>query len=414
MLSKLKKLYFDTLYSSLPDKVLWIAFSLLLLIHCIENTSVIYSDLNWVQGMYFFRNFLYLLLVFRIAFFSFYRTGEIIFAGVFLLTGFFSLLGSRDFGLFELFIIMFAVKDLSAQKIVKVFAFIKGAATVATPLLWKVGLLSAIYYQDDTVGYYNTYGFCHRNVMGANIAILCLAWFYLRYQKLKLRDVIVWIGIALITYKFAVSRTSLIIMLLIILATYLTKIYEQRLVTLSDLRKIVIFGFWIMLLVSVLGTIFFTQDSVVWRIIDSIFTKRFRYAHYCLQEYGLSMFGQKIAFISSLEAQNVGTKKLILDNAYMRAILYYGLIPGALFLWTYGKALSVSVRKKDVPLLIGLAVFAVYGLSERYMLDVYYQFPLVAAWCAYFFKSGGKDVQTRKIPLEYAGEVIQFCKRIRQ
>ena len=38
--------------------------------------------------------------------------------------------------------------------------------------------------------------------------------------------------------------------------------------------------------------------------------------------------------------------------------------------------------------MICLAVFAVYGLSESYLLDVNYQFPLLVAWSRYFFPTG--------------------------
>lgn len=413
-LSKIRKLYFDTVYSPFPDIILWISFALLLIIHCIENTSVIYSGSVWVQGMYLFRNFLYLLMLIRIGFFSLYGSSEIVCAGIFLLSGFCSFLCSRDFGLFELFIVMFAVKDLHPRRLVKTFAIIKGTATIATLLLWRIGVLSAVYYQDDTAGYYNTYGFCHRNVLGANIAVLCLVWFYLRFRKLKIMDAVLWIAIAVATYKLAVSRTSFIIILVIIFAAFSVRLWEQKLMTMMKLRTAVMLGFGALLLISIIGTLFFSQDSMMWRVIDSIFTKRFRYAHYCLQQYGLSLFGKNIAFISSIESQNSGTEKLILDNAYMRAILYYGLIPGILFLGTYLKALSFSIRKKDFPLLTGLAVFAVYGMSERYMLDVYYQFPLVVAWCRYFFRTEGEKIQKKKVPAEYVRDVILFCKRIRQ
>ncbi|MGN0399826.1 MAG: hypothetical protein ACI4EO_06830 [Blautia sp.] len=412
LLERLKKYTssFRSEYNVIPEQIFQVIFIMILIIDCIENTSVIYSQAFWLKGMYLFRNLLYLVLLFKIAFLSTYKMTELIGIGVVFLIGFASLLGSGDFGLLRFFIIAFAAKNESPRKLMGIFIRIKGASIILTLLLWRIGLLSALYYQDDKVGYYNTYGFCHRNVLGANVALICLAWFYLRYRKLKIQDVVIWAGIGLLTYKLAVSRTSFLVMILTIAGFFFFQKKEEYLTGLPNLRKIILGGFIGILLLSIICTLFYSSDSSVWVFIDKIFTKRFRFANYCFEEYGLSLFGQKLPFVSSIEAQNSQVSKLILDNAYMRVLLYYGLIPGTLFLGAYYKAMDLSFKKKDWALLGSLAVFAIYGLSERYMLDVFYQFPLLIACIQYFF-SNEECWENEKKPLEHANDIIQWCKR---
>lgn len=412
LLQKLKKQtsLFRSEYNAVPEQIFQVVFITLLVIDCIENTSVIYSNAFWLKGMYLFRNLLYLVLLFKIAFLSTYKMTELIGIGVVFLIGFASLLGSGDFGLLRFFIIAFAAKNESPRKLMGIFIRIKGASIILTLLLWRIGLLSALYYQDDKVGYYNTYGFCHRNVLGANIALICLVWFYLRYRKLKLQDVLLWTGIGLLTYRLAASRTSLLVMILTIVGFFLFQKKEEFLTELPNFRKVILGGFIGIVLLSIIGTLFYSSDSAVWVFIDKIFTKRFRFSNYCFEEYGLSLFGQKLPFVSSIEAQNSQLNKLILDNAYMRALLYYGLIPGTLFLGAYYKAMDLSFKKKDWALLGSLAVFAIYGLSERYMLDVFYQFPLLIACIQYFFRNE-ECWENEKNPLEHANDIIQWCKR---
>ena len=55
--------YSQLVKSGVPDFIFWCGFVLLLVIHCIENTSVIYSEAVWLNGMYLFRNLLYLILI---------------------------------------------------------------------------------------------------------------------------------------------------------------------------------------------------------------------------------------------------------------------------------------------------------------------------------------------------------------
>lgn len=395
----------------MAEPVFWLSMILLLVIDSIENTSVIYSNSSWLTAMYLFRNLLYLVLIAKIVFLSVYKKEEMIGVVITGIIGFASLLGSGDFALFKLVIVIIAAKDVDFHKFVKVFAIIKGTAVVLTLLFWRIGILGTLYYQDDKVGYYNTYGFCHRNVLGANVAILCLAWFYLKYRRLKIQDVIVWSAVAAVFYRLAASRTSLLIMMLTIVGVYLFQKKEQLIMNYPKTRKILLWGFVSIVFLCILCTIFYVRYNFFWEIIDKIFTKRIRFAHYCFKEYGLSLFGQRIPFVSSIQAQNGDIDKLILDNAYMRALLYYGIIPGAFYLFSYFKALEMSFLKKDCALVVSLVIFAVYGLSERYMLDICYQFPLIVACGQYFFSRDDSTVNIRKLPLEYGYDIIQFCKR---
>ena len=395
----------------MAEPVFWLSMILLLVIDSIENTSVIYSNSSWLTAMYLFRNLLYLVLIAKIVFLSVYKKEEMIGVVITGIIGFASLLGSGDFALFKLVIVIIAAKDVDFHKFVKVFAIIKGTAVVLTLLFWRIGILGTLYYQDDKVGYYNTYGFCHRNVLGANVAILCLAWFYLKYRRLKIQDVIVWSAVAAVFYRLAASRTSLLIMMLTIVGVYLFQKKEQLIMNYPKTRKILLWGFVSIVFLCILCTIFYVRYNFFWEIIDKIFTKRIRFAHYCFKEYGLSLFGQRIPFVSSIQAQSGDIDKLILDNAYMRALLYYGIIPGAFYLFSYFKALEMSFLKKDCALVVSLVIFAVYGLSERYMLDICYQFPLIVACGQYFFSRDDSTVNIRKLPLEYGYDIIQFCKR---
>lgn len=383
---------------SLSEKMFWVCYLLLLVIHCVENTSVIYSQARWLDGMYLFRNGLYLVLIGKLALFSLYERGELVCALFFGAAALAGALASGEMGLLEFFVIMLAAKDVSPRRLVRVFAAVKAAGLALTVFLWSRGLLDAMYYQDDQVGYYNTYGFCHRNVLAANVVALCLAWFYLRYRRMKFWDAVLWCGAAAVMYRFALSRTGLIVLLLTVASMLLFRWKQRALFALPKFQKYVMGAFLGLLAVSVLGTVFYPGDSGFWQFVDGIFTKRFRFAHQCLEEYGLSLFGQRLPFVSSMEAQSTDAARLILDNSYMRALLSYGVIPGGVFLGLYAAALGKSVKKRSGRLTVCLLVFAVFGLSERYMLDVYYQFPLLAAWSGCFFKRNSPAQKRRSFP----------------
>ncbi len=394
---------------SFVGNVFRVSFILLLIIHCVENTSVIYSDAVWVEWMYMFRNILYLVLLIKAGFLSTYERKEFTYVIVILVIGFMSLLGSGSFGLFELIIVIIAAKDETPDELITVFAKIKGLAIVVTLLLWSVGVLEAIYYLDDAVGYYNTYGFCHRNVLGANVTVVCLAWFYLRYRKLIVRDVVGWSILAIATYCLSVSRTSFMIMLLIIFSFYFFQEKEKYLIEMPSLHSNVLKGFLALLLLTIIGTLFYDKSNVIWNMIDSIFTKRFYFANYCYEEYGLSLFGQQLPFVSSIQQQTEDISKLILDNSYMRSILYYGIIPGGILLCVCFKSIDIAFLKMDYAWMLALAVFAVYGMSESYMIDIFYNFPLLIAWGHYFNKEDIIRVPCNETPLWFVNAKMIYA-----
>ena len=372
-------LYQEGSYIPLSDFIFLSVFSLLMIIHCIENTSVTYLKADWLKDMYLFRNFLYLVLLAKIAFFIKRDVKEIFFTGIFLLIGFLSFLGSKDFGLFELFIVICAAKGVAPRALVNIFAVIKSSALFLTVLLYAIGILPALYYSDDVFGYFNTYGFCHRNVLGANVALLCLIWFYRRYGRLKFRDLFLWGFLTVITYLMAWSKTSLLITSIIILGFYVFQCLQDKITAIPSFSMLVLLVFAALVVASVACTILYEPNASFWRTLDRFFIKRIRFAHFCFDEYGLTPFGYEIPFTSSMTAQSSNIDKLILDNSYARVLLFYGIIPGTCFLSKYFLSVKHALSDKNFALMLALMVFAVYGLSERYMLDVYYNFPLLIA-----------------------------------
>ena len=401
---------------SLMQLIFWASFCLLLVIHCIENTSLIYEDLGWMKAMYMLRNVMYVLLLAKAGFLAIYRPKELWCMLAVLPAGVLCVLCSGDFALMEFAVIVIAAKDIPARKLVKVFAIIKAAAIVLTLALAAAKILPNIVYENTDQADHYTYGFCHRNVLGANMAVLCLAWFYLRYKKLQLWDYALWVVLTAATYLLADSRTSLLIMVLSIGMVFACHWYEERILKMPRMRQILVGCFVGLFLISLVCTVFYKRYDPFWEFVDKIFTKRLRFAHQCLDTYGFSLFGQEMDFVSTLDAQNdAEATRLILDNAYMRGLLHNGIIPCALFLFAYCKSLDRAWLRKNLPLIVGMAVMAIYGMSERFMLDVYYNFPLLVACLTLFRQPNAQNADTYRLPFEYAREVglklWQWCRK---
>ncbi len=366
-------------YLSGSELLFLFPYCVLLVVHCIGNTSLVYSDIPWVNGLYLVKWIMYLVLTVKIVFFTSYEFGEIIFFGLLLAVGFASYMGSGDYGLFELFLVIIAAKRVSEQRAVMCLAVIKSTAIALTFALWGMGILPALYYKNGN-SYYITYGFCHRNVLGANVAILCLVWIYLRYSKMKLWDVLFWCGVSAGLYQLVHSRSSVLIILLITVCAYIFRRTETMLFRFHAMKSLAVGLFIVLLAITVWWMFCYSSSSSFWTALDSLLTTRVKSVNYCYHQYGFSLFGQEIPFVSSLQAQLLGVSKLILDNSYARLLLYYGVVPAMFYFSLYISAIYGSIDRKNGAALVCLLLFAVYGLSERYMLDAYYQFLLMLAF----------------------------------
>ena len=452
----------------LIDLLTLCCFYLLVVIHCVENTSLIYKDLPWMMYMYNIRNMICIVLMAKAALASVYRPIELWTILLMLAAGALCMRFSNDFTMLEFAIVVVAAKDLPHRKLLHGFAVIKTVAVIATIALTMVNIIPNIIYANGSDGVYYTYGFCHRNVLGANIAVLCMAWLYLHYNDLRRRDLILWCCLTVVSYFFAYSRTSLLIMVMAIGATMICHYFGGTILTFRHTRVTLAVFFLGLFVVCIVCTIFYERHSNFWEIIDQFFTKRLQFASQCLDDYGFSLFGQQIDFVSTQQAQapiitsqsgmslaaafqhavtmfknfwklaadhlskvlallgssssggiggyfsslhsqfDYDTDRLILDNAYMRAVIYNGIIPGCLFIAIYYAALNHIWSRKNLPLVAGMMVMAIYGISERFMLDVYYNFPLMLACIAMFHQPEYQTGDAYWFPLEYIWHILRL------
>lgn len=391
---------------TLGELVFLPTFILLVAIHCLENTSLNHYQPDWMPAVYLYRNLLYGVLLVKIVFLSVYREKELWAVLGALLVAALSYKYARDLQMVEWVTIVVAAKDVPRQKLLYTFLLVKSISIALTLLLHEVGVFPTLYYLNGSGPIYNTMGFCHRNVLGANISVLCLGWFYLRFRQIETMDVLFWVVLSAVTYFLAISRTSLIIMLMIIVVMCVFHKLEPQLSKPSPSRWIFTTAFGALFLICLICTIFYDKDSSMWTLLDSLFTKRLTFSNRVLEEFGLSLFGQDLPFVTTLTSQTSDAQPLILDNSYMRALLYFGIVPGLLFLGLYVLVIWRSCQKGRVSLVACLMVMAVFGISESYMLDVFYNFPLLLGLVGLFRRPSREEA---KLPLPYALSVLRTC-----
>jgi len=218
----------------------------------------------------------------------------------------------------------------------------------------------------------NSLGTGHSNVIAALLLNLSLLHTY-NYLKEKSSIAVLYIlAVAGVVWKITNSRTSTI--LLVSFAIMLV-IYN---ITLKSHTQIILNALKILIIIVIIGSVYLMINNGQFHYIrDTSFSVRFSQANIILQQYGVNLFGSKIEFISTIEASKLGIVALILDNAYLRLFLYYGIVPTILFVAVIIRVLKNTTKRKDYLFLIMITVFIIGGFMEKYILLLNMNFTLL-------------------------------------
>ena len=307
---------------------------------------------------------------------------------------------NRTFFVYMLFILAFKAVKSDLKRLVRLDIKLKIALILFVLLMCSIGVI------DDYSSVWgngiikHSYGFYHPNTLG----ILCFAilaeWLYLRYQKMKFYEWITIFLVAYLMYRIAASRTAaytfFVIYLLYVFAKKWPEIFKAKIVKRTLVALLPVF-----ITLSWLAMILYINGNAIAQVINSFTTQRLRYAAKFYLEYGISIFGKNVEFVSSRAAQLQGISSEILDMAYIRGPILFGIVFSIFIFLGYmvllKNCLDIEIdENSNESLNIGLAIFVIYyvilGLGENYLLNPIYCVPMLLIPNA-FVEFGKKNIK---------------------
>ena len=187
-----------------------------------------------------------------------------------------------------LFIMCFSQKKF--DKFVRFDMKIKIFVAVTIFTLCGLGVLNNYIHVTDFAEK-QALGFGHPNVMSAYVYAILLEWLYLRYKKMKWYEWAANIGIWLVIYTLAASRTTaytyFVIYLLFILARVAPKIMYVNVV-----KYIFTCLMPVIAAVSFIGVSLYNKGNAVIIALDAFTSRRFSSWARLIQTYGVGVVGQ--------------------------------------------------------------------------------------------------------------------------
>lgn len=270
---------------------------------------------------------------------------------------------SKETSLITLFLIVFASKNIEINKFIKKDIIFKILIIVFLFILSQFGLTNEhIFYRNGIQRF--SFGFAHPNALGQIIASVIMEYIYIKQKKYNLIEIITFILLVLFIYYFPNSRTSLTLVFIVLFY----KLFNKRIDEILNKKYIsfIICNSWIIFTtISILIGILYIKKSNIGFFLDNLLNTRVRWIAYFLENYQMKLFGNKLTLISSETAAFYNIKSVILDNAYVRFLLQYGILQFTMISILINKMFKNAYMQKNTMLVVILLLFMFKGVSEH-------------------------------------------------
>lgn len=203
------------------------------------------------------------------------------------------------------------------------------------------------------------FGFAHVNNFGALITSLFLLFLMGRDGRISRAYLIVWIIIVAFLLLIVKTRTTALIITAGIVIAVVGRRLKSRYVLLAGMTICLVFF-------GLASVVLYSPSSPFMTAIDKIFSSRFSYAQSFLSEYGISVIGQPLELISNVEAGAKGTIPRILDNAYYRLLVNYGVLSFVAVIGLYMEGFKKAATEDLFGVALAVTMMAAVGISETW------------------------------------------------
>lgn len=277
----------------------------------------------------------------------------------------------------------------SFEKFISFDVFLKTTSVFIIMLLCSMGIINN-YIHVTHFAEKQSLGFSHPNILSMFICTILVEWLYLRFNKMKLWDWVVILGIMLVNYNIAASRTSTFVFLLIyvlfLVANYFPRMYNSKLV-----KYLFVVSMPLMAMFSFVGAWLYVQGNQTFIMLNELFTGRWEGALMVFHKYGVTLLGQKLELFSSRMAALNGVSYFSVDNAYFYCVLQYGILYFILLCVTYIAVIHYAMNNHIWHLALFCLFFVIVGFGESYLLNPLYNVALLCLFRVKDMSFGGES-----------------------
>lgn len=285
-------------------------------------------------------------------------------------------------------LILIGCKDISFEKILKIYLLITVSITILALCAALLGIIENLIYETAGRGTRIAFGSVYVTDFASHIFYMTLAYCYLKADHLEIYHFIGIIIIAGVVYYFCRTRLDCISIFLIVITFGINRwLQKLQFDGKGLLKKWKNFWKWIAVgsipffaIISAILTIYYRIDNKVLGLINNLISDRLRQGKIGFDNYQIKLWGQKVDMVGAGGTIKPVTNYFFIDNSYIHVLLRYGMIFTITLLVIY--VLCSYKKREDIYFLFVLVLVSLNCVIAHHILEVAYN-PFAYVFLAY-------------------------------
>lgn len=312
------------------SQLYFIVFVLFLFHKFVDTTTIDYQPL--ISTLHLVSYLVIPAMLFKIYFMDHYKLDKLLWISVAIAIFLISYLKTREITILSYFLMIVGAKGVDFRKIIQWFFYLSVSFLIIIVVFTLLGVITNLIYRPIGRSIRYSLGIVYPTDFAAHVLFSILAYYYLRFGKIKWIEHIIVIAIGILVMKITNARLdSLTIFLSVpitIIAQLSIKYHELSLVT-AFMWIVTPVLEW----VAVVSSYFYTPKIGILKSIDDALSGRLFYSHIAFEKYPITIFGQKV-----IEHGNGGQNGMkvfnntgphsyfYIDSSYLRMFIIFGLL----------------------------------------------------------------------------------------
>lgn len=273
--------------------------------------------------------------------------------------------------LIVLLLFIVASKSINFKDLVKYDIKIKIAFLLIIVLLYYLGLTENYFMYRSDGALRSSMGLSHPNTFGVYIFSICCEYIYIRYPNLKIKELILLLIATFVIDYFSDSRGSTYSMIILILGIVFINKKHTKILEKKAIQNIILSLFIIFTILSLWTANEYSKGNEIMYKLNEILSGRIRFSSQFLNDYSAKLFGNSMELLGVKEANETGKQALVLDNAYVKLILQYGILSYLLFGLSVYISFRYAFKNKDYAFCIIFCIYILRGFTGNVLFSLY-------------------------------------------
>ena len=277
---------------------------------------------------------------------------------------------SSELQVIKLYFLIIAFQGMDLGKFIRYDLMLKLLLIAVVLSFYFLGLTDTYYMVREGGQIRSSMGFAHPNAFGAMLLSLCIAIYYLKFEKLNFLYYLFFFAVSLVIRYFSDSRTSQLAIILLCIMHFVYKKTLGKIFTKKTVLFVISNSFLIFTVLSILLAYLYKIGNPYIIDLSKLLTGRIELMHLFMEEYDITLLGNKIEIVNAQSAVQTGRSFWVLDNGYLMLLLRYGIITYLILAVIIHNGIKKLFSNNNYACAIILFVFFIAGITETYFYTI--------------------------------------------